>query len=188
MASFDGHVRCLGQVRKETIASINDKLSSCEYMWSGQETMFATRLPNAQHIVFKFPDNYPYSHVPASYKAPWESWKELLAPIIREIVGNLGLGACETSKVMFTRLNAGAKIATHIDENPSSRVPHKIHVPLMTHPKVIFKIEDKAYHLQVGEAYELNNLLSHSVENDSDTPRIHFIFDCFPVTGSTLNV
>src|SRR5438132_824066 len=128
MAGFDGHVRYLGQVRKEAIASINEKLSTCEHMWSGQEAMFSTSFPFAQHIICKFPDSYPRSHVPASYKAPWASWKDLLAPIIADVVGNLGLGAYETSKVMFTRLNAGGKIDTHIDENPSSRIPHKIHV------------------------------------------------------------
>ncbi len=93
----------------------------------------------------------------------------------------LGLGACQTSKIMFTRLNPGREIPTHVDENASSLVPHKIHVPLITNPDVIFHIDGKPYHLPAGRAYELNNHLPHSVHNPSDRVRIHFIFDCYPV-------
>ena len=187
MSRFDGHIRDLGEIQPQAISSLTGKLSESGHLWESDATKFSTDLPAAQHIVFKFPDNYPDSHSPASYRAVWIEWEHLLAPIIATVVENLRLGALETSKIMFTRLNPGGTVPTHVDLNPSSAVPHKIHVPLMTHPKVIFRIEGSPYHLPVGRAYELNNLLPHSVENASDVARVHFIFDCFPVNGSTAN-
>jgi len=183
MSRFDGHIRDLGEVAPAVISSLSEKLSASGHLWASDTTRFMTSFPSAEHIVLKFPDNYPSSHTPASYRRIWAEWEHLLSPVIAEVAGRLRLGAFETSKIMFTRLNPGGRIPTHIDANPSSAVPHKIHVPLTTHPQVIFHIEDVPHHLPVGRAYEVNNLLPHSVENNSDTERVHFIFDCFPVAG-----
>lgn len=187
MTRFDAHIRDLGEVPRKAILSVTEKLSASHHLWASDETEFLTAFVSTEHIVFKFPDNYPLSHVPASYRGPWAEWEHLLAPIIEGAVRSLGFAEFETSKVMFTKLKPGGRIPTHSDENPSSVIPHKIHVPLVTHPKVILRVDGVPYHLQVGRAYELNNLLPHGVENDSDMERIHFIFDCFPVVGPARN-
>lgn len=181
MSRFDGHVRDLGNVASGVISSVSERLSTVGHLWATDTTKFVTNFSAAEHIVLKFPDNYPNSHTPASYRRIWAEWEDLLSPIISEVVGRLRLGAFETSKIMFTRLKAGGRIATHIDANPSSAVPHKIHIPVITHPNVVFHIDGVPYHLEVGRAYEVNNLLPHSVANNSHTERVHFIFDCFPV-------
>lgn len=178
----------MGEIPAPTISALVNKLSESQHLWFSDQTQFSTELPNAQHIVLKFPDNYPHSHTPASYRPEWSHWKHLLSPIISNVAAKFQFDAFETSKIMFTRLNPWGKVPTHADLNPSSVLPHKIHVPLMTHPNVLFRIEDVPYHLAAGRAYELNNLLPHSVENDSDTPRIHFIFDCFSLKGTSRSV
>ncbi|MGH3869891.1 MAG: aspartyl/asparaginyl beta-hydroxylase domain-containing protein, partial [Pseudonocardiaceae bacterium] len=73
-----------------------------------------------------------------------------------------------------------AQVPPHVDSNPSSLVPHKVHVPLITNPNVTFVIDDERHHLAVGRAYEINNLLVHSVENAGDLDRVHFIFEIYP--------
>jgi aspartyl/asparaginyl beta-hydroxylase (cupin superfamily) len=66
------------------------------------------------------------------------------------------------------------------DSHPSFGVGHRIHVPIVTNPRVRFMIDGRPYQLQVGEAYEVNNQKMHSVMNKGDTDRINFIFDYVP--------
>ena len=181
MSRFDGHIRELGDLAPEAVASITNMLSPSEHMWAADATRFSTDFPQAEHIVLRFPDNYPLSHTPASYRPGWGEWESLLTPIIEQAAAAMRIGRFDTAKIMFTRLHPGGRIARHVDENPSSAVPHKIHVPVITHPKAILHVEDTPYHLEVGHVYELNNLLPHSVENGSEVGRVHLIFDCFSV-------
>jgi aspartyl/asparaginyl beta-hydroxylase (cupin superfamily) len=60
------------------------------------------------------------------------------------------------------------------------RVSHRIHIPLTTHPRVRFMIDGRPYQFEVGQAYELNNQLTHSVMNSGKDDRINFIFDYLP--------
>ena len=53
----------------------------------------------------------------------------------------------------------------------------QLHPSLQTDPRVIIRIGDGGYHLEPGQAYEINNLLVHAVTNDSDVDRIHLIVD-----------
>jgi hypothetical protein len=81
------------------------------------------------------------------------------------------------TKAMFVLLPAGAVVKPHIDVGINIRVPHRIHVPIVTNEKVKMLIDDKPYYFEEGIIYEFNNTLKHSVENNSDEPRIHLIFD-----------
>lgn len=179
MSRFNGHIRNLDKIPSEMISSVVQKLAVSNHLWEVTNTKFSTTLPDVDHIIFKFSDNYPHSHLGASYKKHWNEWKDLLIPIIEKTMKSYGSVRLETSKIMFARLKPHGQIPKHVDANPSSRVPHKIHIPLVTNQDVLFYIEDVPYHLECGWAYELNNLLPHSVENNSDIERIHFIFDCY---------
>ena len=72
------------------------------------------------------------------------------------------------------------KITPHVDRHVSFHRGHRIHVPITTNPRVRFMIDGQPYQLQVGQAYELNNQLMHSVMNKGDEDRITFIFDYVP--------
>ena len=45
-----------------------------------------------------------------------------------------------------------------------------------------FFIDGVPHRLAAGRAVEVNNQLSHSVMNDGQTDRVHFIFDYLPPT------
>lgn len=89
---------------------------------------------------------------------------------------------------MLSSLRAHAQVLPHVDANPSSLVPHKVHVPLITNPGVTFAIDGQRHHLALGRAYEINNLLMHSVENAGDLDRVHFIFEIYPTGVATSGV
>ncbi|WP_264944744.1 aspartyl/asparaginyl beta-hydroxylase domain-containing protein [Sphingomonas canadensis] len=82
-------------------------------------------------------------------------------------------------KAMLARLRAHGVIERHVDGAGSNLRTHKIHVPLITNPKVVTTLGDREFHLEAGRAYEVNNVAPHAVRNDGDADRIHFIFEVF---------
>jgi aspartyl/asparaginyl beta-hydroxylase (cupin superfamily) len=80
---------------------------------------------------------------------------------------------------MLARMAAGGVIHPHRDANPSAKWPHKIHVPLQTNDKVTFFVDGVGYRLPEGEAVEVNNMGVHAVTNESETDRIHLIFEYY---------
>jgi aspartyl/asparaginyl beta-hydroxylase (cupin superfamily) len=73
----------------------------------------------------------------------------------------------------------GGIIHPHRDENPAAKWPHKIHVPIQTNTDVTFFVDGTGYHLEEGEAVEVNNMGLHAVENRGETDRIHLIFEFY---------
>ena len=76
------------------------------------------------------------------------------------------------------RNQRGGEISVHTDSEASFYI-HKIHVPLITNDKTMFRVGQKEEHLPVGEIVEVNNKRSHGVRNDGGEDRIHLIFECF---------
>lgn len=82
-------------------------------------------------------------------------------------------------KAMFARLKAGKEIARHTDGAGSNLEAHKIHVPLVTNSGATFAVGEKSFHLEVGRAYEVNNIRAHGAANQGAEDRIHFIFELY---------
>ena len=57
---------------------------------------------------------------------------------------------------------------------------HRLHVPVTTNKGVVFTIDDEDFYLEPGWLYELNNLLRHSVANNSSESRVHLLVDLLP--------
>ena len=83
-------------------------------------------------------------------------------------------------RAMAAKLLAGGIINPHTDRHPSFHIGHRIHIPITTNPRVRFMIDGRPYQFKVGEAYEINNQMMHSVMNKGDEDRITFIFDYVP--------
>jgi hypothetical protein len=53
-------------------------------------------------------------------------------------------------------------------------------VPISTNARVRFTIDGRPVHMEIGQAYEINNQKAHSVMNKGTNDRINFIFDYVP--------
>lgn len=130
------------------------------------------------HIVFRFVSNMRDWRT--SYARPlWDEWQPLLAPVLEAATADYGYVRGIYPRVMLARMPAGGVIQPHRDANPAAKWPHKIHVPIQTNEKVIFRIEGESHHIAEGEAAEVNNMGVHAVANGGDTPRIHLIFEYY---------
>lgn len=135
-------------------------------------------LDKTRHIVFRFIDNFrDWRH---SHDRPqWSEWKDRLLPVMEQAVRPYGYTRAEYPRVMLARMAPGGIIHPHVDANPAAKWPHKIHVPILTNPKVGFLIGNSVHHFPEGEAVEVNNLGLHAVQNSGDTDRIHLIFEYY---------
>ena len=133
---------------------------------------------HTKSIVMIFAEGWPDIRL-ARYPG-WDVLAGLAMPIIEKIVRNHYKKGGSVIRAMVANLIKDGVIETHYDAAPSFAVGHRIHVPLQTNDDVVFTIDDKPYKLNVGEAYELNNLLDHSVVNEGDSDRYHLIFDYVP--------
>lgn len=185
MSRFEGHVCDLGDVPKSMLDELIHTLELRTDLWAVNDPRFLTAHPDSCHIVLKFPDSYPHSHEPASYTPLWPEWSQAVNPLIDLAAERYGFEDYATSKIMLSMVRAHGSVPPHADTNPSSVVPHKVHIPLVTAPEVKFLVEGDEYEMAVGRAYELNNLLTHSVENGSDIDRIHLIFEIYSIVRAS---
>jgi len=172
-------IRHLGAVNiselKETVLKLPDTVWNIET--KRRENNFWC-FTGTQHIVFKFHTDI---EDPKNYKEKplWLIWQSRLLPLMKKAVAAYGYKEGVFPKVMLAKLLPHSKIDAHIDANPRNRRLHKIHIPLQTNEKVQFLVKDNSYFLEEGQAYEVNNIVTHQAINDSDETRIHLIFEYF---------
>ena len=85
---------------------------------------------------------------------------------------------CDKMRVRITKLDPGTDVPMHIDYDPTYAT--RVVIPVYTNPKVKnrFKVrgEEVETHLEAGKAYFFNTGFAHGVFNESDEPRIAFMF------------
>lgn len=172
-------IRRLGTV---DIAQLREAvLAIPEATWDAENADKPNRfeaLDRTRHIVFRFVDNFHDWR--RSHDRPlWSAWREQLQPVMLAAVGHYGYARAAFPRVMLARMAPGGVIKPHRDANPAAKWPHKIHVPLKTNDKVVFFVDGVGYRFVEGEAVEVNNMGVHAVANDSDSDRIHLIFEYY---------
>jgi hypothetical protein len=96
-------------------------------------------------------------------------------PYFRDVIAAF---ACEVRAVRLMRLGAGSVIREHTDldldiESGAAR----IHVPVVTHPEVDFRLNGSPVEMRAGEAWYLRLSDPHAVANRGPTDRVHLVLD-----------
>ncbi|MGH8251115.1 MAG: aspartyl/asparaginyl beta-hydroxylase domain-containing protein [Steroidobacteraceae bacterium] len=131
-------------------------------------------------IVLLFAEVSEWPAVEVSKQPGWERLAQSAVPVMHEIIGKWYPPGGTIIRAMAAKLLAGGRILPHRDSHPSFGAGHRIHVPIVTNPRVRFMIDGRPFNLEVGQAYEINNQKVHSVMNKGDADRINFIFDYVP--------
>ena len=129
-------------------------------------------------LLFANVENWPSIEV--TKQPGWDRLATLAVPVMHEIIGKWYPPGGTIIRAMAAKLLAGGRILPHRDSHPSFGAGHRIHVPIVTNPRVRFMVDGRPYQLEVGEAYEINNQKVHSVMNKGAEDRINFIFDYVP--------
>ncbi len=133
---------------------------------------------STESIVLVFCDGWP--ELTVTKEAGWDRLAEVATPVMHDIIGKFYPKGGTIIRAMAAKLKGRGRITPHVDSHMSFRISHRIHVPITTDPRVRFMIDGRPYHLEVGQAYEINNQKQHSVMNNSKMDRITFIFDYLP--------
>lgn len=117
-----------------------------------------------------------------SYKEPhfasnYPSWYALTAA--HDIVFDLmrAVRAVHLGGVLLTKIPPGGQILPHDDRGSwhAETMDCKVYVPIVANDRCINFCGDEQTVIEVGEAVEFNNLITHSVENNGTTDRITLI-------------
>jgi len=91
-------------------------------------------------------------------------------------------------KAMIVMLKPHSSITPHTDSTDGLLLSHRCHWVVQSDPSVQFMVNNTTTHWPETYIYELNNTMIHGVENPSDQPRLHFIFDILPTRYLTNGV
>lgn len=86
--------------------------------------------------------------------------------------------ACPLEAVRLMRLGPGSVIREHRDHDLDfAQGCVRIHVPLITHPGVVFTLNGRRVVLEAGSAWYLRLSDPHAVENPGPGARVHLVID-----------
>ena len=162
-------------LRDAILAQGEDAWHEDEYRQEAFEVHHAT-----QSIVMLFVDIERWPDIVVKREPGWPRLADTALPLMNDILARFYPPGGTVIRAMAAKLVAGGKITPHTDRHPSFHRGHRIHVPITTNPRVRFMIDGRPYQFKVGEAYEINNQMTHSVMNKGGEDRITFIFDYVP--------
>ena len=95
-------------------------------------------------------------------------------PYVQQVMAELG-GVWTRSRLMG--LGPGAEVPTHLDAHYHWRTHMRIHVPIITNPKVLFTCGAETVHMAPGECWLFDSFRWHRVENGWTERRVHLVLD-----------
>ena len=81
------------------------------------------------------------------------------------------------ARARLMRIAPGCQVPPHSDIHYHWFTRARIHVPIVTDPRVSFYCNGKTVHMAEGEAWVFDNWLQHGVENPTEIYRTHLVAD-----------
>jgi len=86
---------------------------------------------------------------------------------------------CPKLSVRLLNLKAGAIVYPHRDKDLYFEEGEaRFHIPVITNNDIKFYLDTEQIFLEEGSCWYLNLALTHSLQNNSTTDRIHLVIDC----------
>ncbi len=101
-------------------------------------------------IVLLFANVEDWPAIEVTKQPGWDRLAEVAVPVMHEIIGKFYPPGGTIIRAMAAKLLAGGRIMPHRDSHPSFGVGHRIHVPIVTNPRVRFMIDGRPYQLAGG--------------------------------------
>lgn len=178
---FDGNFRAHGRVDVEALRDA--VLAETEEAWtqdSYRQQSFSIHAAT-QTIPLLF--DRDFRHARPTRAARYAELEPLIAPILDFIATRFDRRGFVV-RCLLIQLRPGGRIAPHIDAGDSLTRSHRIHVPIVTNPRVVFVVGDEPKAMRAGEVWEINNKRPHAVRNLGSTPRVHLVCDWAPEEAS----
>lgn len=173
-------IRSFGKVDMESLATVILAQDDAAWNENVQRQNDYEVHEQTRSIVLLFAEVSDWPAIEVSKQPGWDRLAETAVPLMHQIIRNWYPPGGTIIRAMAAKLLAGGRILPHRDSHPSFGAGHRIHVPIITNPRVRFMIDGRPFQFEVGQAYEINNQKVHSVMNKGSVDRINFIFDYVP--------
>jgi hypothetical protein len=173
-------IRSFGKVDMESLAAAILAQDDAAWNENVQRQQDYEVHEQTRSIVLLFAEVSDWPALEVSKQPGWDRLAETAVPLMHQIIRNWYPPGGTIIRAMAAKLLAGGRILPHRDSHPSFGAGHRIHVPIITNPRVRFMIDGRPFQFEVGQAYEINNQKVHSVMNKGTVDRINFIFDYVP--------
>lgn len=105
----------------------------------------------------------------------WHGFGDVCEPVVAALMAEHFVGLVPRQR-MLSVVMPGHDIKPHRDLQPP-QWRCRVHVPLLSNERSVFVSGGISHALVPGMAYKVDTRVEHSVINDGETPRIHFMFD-----------
>ena len=105
----------------------------------------------------------------------WHGFGLVSDPVVADVMAEHFVGLAHEQH-MLSVVMPGHSIRPHRDLQPR-HWRCRVHVPLLSNDQSVFVSNGVPHALVPGMAYSVDTRIEHSISNDGDTPRIHFMFD-----------
>lgn len=177
---IDVPLKDLGSVEMDDLRSAILSLDEAAWAENTYRQTEYRQHSDTKSVVLIFTDSEGWPSIKITKESGWELLREVACPLMDSILAEHYPPGGTIIRAVVANLTAGGIIQPHVDGHPSFHAGHRIHIPITTNPRVRFMIDGKPYQFKVGQAYELNNQINHSVMNKGKEDRLTFIFDYIP--------
>lgn len=172
---------------KEKIFDVEDILKyskSLSEEWlvdiSRQNNIYPNRrnphLYTQTYIIQDYPLNWKFGSKNLSVlldQVAFNSIKTIVQYLEKKYDGN-------SARILLIKLEAEKDVSEHTDGGDYLSSVRRFHIPLITNDEVFYVVNNEKKSMKKGECWEINNLKSHYVLNNSSLDRIHLLIDIMP--------
>ncbi|MEQ3695749.1 MAG: aspartyl/asparaginyl beta-hydroxylase domain-containing protein [Pseudomonadales bacterium] len=178
--NIDVPLRNLGPVDFTPLQSAINRASEEQWLENQYRQRKFEVHSQTQSLVMYFLESELWPKIKVNREPGYELLAEAAQPLMDKIIQDHYEPGGVIIRAMAAKLLPDGIIKPHVDKHASFEFSHRIHIPIVTNPKVRFMINGRPNQFQVGNAYEINNQLQHSVMNKGSEARTTFIFDYVP--------
>ena len=161
------------------VESILEKINNIpaeKWSESGREHLFAVHKDTQSLQLVHFED---FQYEEPAYRELYSDLEDVMQPVVNHISDYYKDNGFIV-RIILAKLLQGGSIPQHTDAGYSLLNCHRVHIPLISNDDVAFSVGDEEINMGVGEFWEINNGISHGVENRGSEDRIHLIVDWMP--------
>ncbi len=172
--------RDLGEFDVAPLLERVEQLSESDWLDNSYRQQTYDVHQQTQSVVLVFTDGSGWPELEVRKEPGWDLLADVAFPLVQQVLADHYPPGGTVIRAMAAKLLPGGIIKPHKDKHPSFHYGHRVHVPLISNPRVRFMIDGQPHKFKVGRVYEINNQMQHSVMNKGSQGRVNFIFDYVP--------